>query len=73
MQHISEYKERTMLKNGEERCENCRFWKGSEFDVTHRLHGECHKRPPEVYRDDPNKWPLTFFDEWCGAYQKENE
>ena len=50
-----------MLKNGEERCENCRFWKGSEFDVTHRLHGECHKRPPEVYRADSNKWPLTFF------------
>ncbi len=68
----------------DERCETCRFWRTiyADNEAGRRLldksrksgtfSGRCHRYPPTFTfdeQDDPDQFPKTRVDDWCGEYQ----
>lgn len=52
-----------------ERCNDCRFWLGSETD---NWSGLCRRHAPQSSHDSRwrGHWPITARSEWCGEFQR---
>jgi hypothetical protein len=63
----------------EERCKNCRFWKGIK-GVGDGNSGECYRKAPLPYKWRPEentlhvgtRWPLTNGDQYCGEFEEKS-
>lgn len=49
----------------EERCENCRFWKGPLPSIA----SHCRRHPPVCSDRHGSIWPQVKEDELCGEYE----
>jgi hypothetical protein len=51
------------------RCDRCRFWDWSDGQT-----GDCHGGPPGNKENENGDmiaaWPQTWFDDWCGSFQR---
>lgn len=48
-------------------CSNCRFWE--KPDEAWATYGLCRRNAPKTGTDQPNPFPHTKEDDWCGEYE----
>lgn len=56
------------------RCETCAYWDYLEKDDHGYQLGLCRRFPPvhEAY-NDPNEFPTTQHEDWCGEWASKEE
>ena len=53
-----------------QRCDTCRLWLKSKIYV---VQGQCRDNLPRTFyvtgTGFVSRWPSTYYDRWCGAYE----
>ena len=60
-------------RQGEQRCETCRYWLPDDPDWSGLAKGRCRRRPPQGALKDLATFPPLLGEEWCGEWAPDDQ